>query len=236
MKKLLIFLPLLVLTIFGNAQVTKLNNSTVSIDASGNVTNGTTASGVTLDVNRGVVLNGTASVWEDGQVPALGIRLQGSTDPALTSGFAGNSDFYLYYFQGGGSTNDLCYFTLQFSHSIKANDSLMAHVHWSPTTNVNVGSDTVVWELQYSYADLNGLFPSVTKDTVKCYPGANRRWYHHINTFKPITSKTISSIIVCRLRRINSSASDTYPDNAAFLGFDIHFKKDTEGSQQERIK
>lgn len=199
------------------------------------ITAGTSPNTVQLDPVKGVVLSGYSTVWEDSQVPALSIST-GATAPSLTTGFAGNADFRLYYFQGGTSTNDQCWLSVQFSHAILSGDTLYAHIHWSPTTNVAAGSDTVVWELTYTYQDLMAQFNSGDTLTVKCAPGANKQWYHQINNFPVITSKGISSIMICRLRRLDSDASDTYAANAAFLGFDVHYKRNTEGSQLPTIK
>lgn len=183
----------------------------------------------------GLQLNGGATNWDDSSVPPLTIGT-GVTQPAITTGFAGYAALRLPYFQGGGATNDECWFTVQFPHGIQPNDTLYAHVHWSPTTNVASGQDTVVWELLYVYADLMTDFTTYDSVTMKAAGGANNQWMHRLNGWPKITGKSISSIFVGRLRRLDSDASDTYPGSAAFLGFDIHYKVNTLGSSEPTTK
>jgi hypothetical protein len=63
---------------------------------------------------------------------------------------------------------------------------------------------------------------------------------HLIASFDAITpgelQDGISSMMVCRLFRNSSAGSDTYAGKAGFLQFDIHFRKNTEGSRSEFAK
>lgn len=192
---------------------------------------------VTIDTTNAVRLYGDATAWEDTQVPALSITT-GATAPSLTPGFAGSASLQTYYFQGGGAINDQCWFSVQLPHSYKENSNIIPHVHWSPTTDVASGNDTVVWELTYTWQSFNATFAGATTITCKSAGGANAQWDHVIAPFASITgtSKGISSIMVCRLRRLDSDGSDTYGTNAAFLGFDIHYEVDSFGSNTQTTK
>lgn len=191
---------------------------------------GTTRMGnVQIDNSWGIVLRDTTTVWDDSQVPALSVPT-GSPNPTITSGFGGNANLSLPYFQGGGSTNDYTWFTVQMSHKLALNyDSLYCHVHWA-TTTADTGS--VIWQLEYTYQSINGTYTTgsiISKNSGNINPAA--QWKHQITIFPGIVNnKGISSVIVCRLTRLNNNGRDTYPNNAAFLGFDIHYPINTMGS------
>lgn len=48
--------------------------------------------------------------------------------------------------------------------------------------------------------------------------------------------KNLSSIILWRISRIGGSGSDTYPQDARLLEFDIHYQIDSLGSNEEYEK
>lgn len=219
-----------VIILTGNAGA----DTAMIIQSDGTITADTLIINGVLKTNR---IEYDSTYWDDTQVPALSIKT-GATAPAMTAGFAGNNSFELPYFQGGSSTNDQCWFTIQLSHRYKEGSDIYPHLHWAPTTNVVSGSDTVVWELIYTWATMDSLYSSGDTIITKCAPGANRQWYHELNSFAAIngTGQKVSSIIICRLRRLDADASDTYTGSAAFLGFDIHFEIDSPGSKTEIIK
>jgi len=47
------------------------------------------------------------------------------------------------------------------------------------------------------------------------------------------TGKTLSSMLICRLYRDPADAADTYPQDVAFLQFDVHYEIDSLGSETE---
>ncbi|KKK68933.1 hypothetical protein LCGC14_2939070, partial [marine sediment metagenome] len=49
------------------------------------------------------------------------------------------------------------------------------------------------------------------------------------------TGHTISSILLCRIKRV-AAGSDNYAGGIAILDFDVHYEIDTVGSRQEIIK
>lgn len=181
-------------------------------------------------------LNGNATAWEDTQVPPMNIKV-GATAPSFTSGFGGDANLSLYYFAGSVS-EDQCWFSVQMPHKWKLGSTVYPHVHWSPTTDVAAGSDTTVWELSYSWASINGTYSTGTTITCKGVGGANAQWDHKIASFAGVsgTGKGLSSVLVCRLRRLSANASDVYTAAAAFLGFDVHFEVDSFGSDTEFVK
>jgi len=174
---------------------------------------------------------GNATVWDDLRVPGLRAKTNASAPDLGAFGPSGN---LLTYRFDGAATTEQVYFTLQMPHSWKQGSTLYPHIHWAPT---DTNSGNVKWQLEYSWANIEGTFGAPT--TISVTDGADgTAWKHQIAAFSALSAagKTISSMMVCRLFRNPTDGSDTYAYDAAFLEFDIHYQIDTIGSRQEYIK
>lgn len=176
----------------------------------------------------------TGDCWDDTQVPALAFKT-GATAPGFEA-FCPSGTLLCYTFAGAG-TDDQVYFTVQLPHSYKEGTDIYPHVHWAETATTGAGTN-VVWGLEYSWANVAGTFgaPSTIYVT-NSVSGTN--WKHSLSSFPTITgtSKTVSSILVCRMfRNANTATADDYDQSAACLGFDIHYQIDTLGSKNETSK
>ena len=177
----------------------------------------------------------TGEYWDDSMVPALAI-VGGSTAPGLIS-FATNDALKIYGFDGSGTPDD-AYFTLQLPHRVKLGTTISPHVHWCRTSNPGAPERTnVVWELVYSFRHVNGAFTSGATNYCTNYI-ATTNWVHQVSDFPDITDAemNLSSIMVGRIRRPSDNTSDTYDQDAGFLGFDVHYLSDSPGSRQEYVK
>ena len=129
------------------------------------------------------------------------------------------------------------FFTIQIPHSYKSGTVLDPHIHWTPTTNA---TGVVKWNLEYSWASIGDTFTtSVTISNTATAGGTP--WVHKYIDLGSITATAnnisgVSSMLVCRLYRDPTLASDTYTADAGFLEFDIHIEMDTFGSRQEAVK
>ena len=127
------------------------------------------------------------------------------------------------------------FFTIQFPHGYKLGSDVYPHVHWTPT---DAGAGSVVWQLEYSWADIDEVFPAVTPIEI-ADAAAGVAWTHQLASFAAVTGSGatgVSSMLVCRLFRDPAHASDTYGSDAALLEFDVHFEIDTVGSRIELVK
>lgn len=183
---------------------------------------------VEIEPDGTVVLNGSATVWEDIRVPAQNTVLNPSkSEPALEQ-FVGN--VYAYAFDTSNADDESVHFIAQLPHSLKSGSSLYPHIHWSPD---NTDTGNVVWELEYAIANVDDVFSSTTVDTITV-PADGVSHAHQLDDFSPISLATtgLSAIIDCRLTRMSSTdAADTFTGNAFFLEFDFHYEMDTLGSR-----
>jgi hypothetical protein len=208
------------------------------------------ADGLYVDGNRvvtgaadcGLILEGSATVFDDLMIPGHGVRTGASApDWGNTPNFAGNANFYFYAFDGT-NTLEQVYFTVQFPHTYKVGSKVFAHVHFVPlsTNTGDTNSRTVRFILEYSWASINGTFGAGgTIELTKSFVPNTSLWKHLIadnaNGIEG-TDKDISSMMICRLYRDPTNPGDTYPQDVAFLQFDIHHEIDQMGSSQEYIK
>lgn len=193
---------------------------------------------ITLDTNKGLRLTGTATVWEDLRIDALNTN-GGISEPVLTNNFAGVSGIYQRFWQGSVA-DDQMLFNVQLAHAWKEGGGFEIHIHTFPWTTPSAG-DTCVWEFSYNWQNVNGTYGAMTTNTVKQPLNGTAQWQHKlielINLNAPAVGKTISSILVCRLRRLaNSNASDTYTGGMGVLYVDGHYEVDSMGSKDETVK
>lgn len=182
-------------------------------------------------INKGVGIDNVAEVWEDLRIAALSTRTNASAPDLITIGPSGG---LLTLGFNGDATAEQCYFAIQLPHSYKQGSDIYPHVHWCP---VNTNAGNVLWQLEYSWANINGTFEAPT--TIESLDAADgTAWKHQLASFPAITGtgKTISSMIVCRLFRNPADGDDTYGSDAALLEFDIHYQIDSLGSQEETTK
>ena len=115
------------------------------------------------------------------------------------------------------------------------------HVHWTP---VSATAGNVVWQLDYSWASVNGTFGAPATLTSDATAAGGTAWVHKLSTLKDGsgnayidgTGQTLSSMLVCRLHRDAGAGSDTLAADVAFLEFDIHYEIDGFGSNEEYVK
>jgi hypothetical protein len=125
------------------------------------------------------------------------------------------------------------------SGSWKEGSNIYPHVHWTP---VSATAGNVVWQFDYSWANINGTFGAPT--TIAFLPTAagGTAWVHKLT--RPAVAPyyisgagmTISSMLICRLHRDAGAGSDTLAANVAFLEFDLHYQSDSTGSRSELTK
>jgi hypothetical protein len=165
--------------------------------------------------------------WEDLRVPASSIK-PGSASPTWATFKDGTNTWHF----SKVSDNEV-EFSAQLPHAYKEGTDIYPHVHWSPT---DTDTGNVVWKLEYTWANFEGTFPSTT--TISVTDAADGTSHKHQIAILPTitgTSKTVSSMIICRLYR-DVSAPDDYDNSAALLEFDFHFERDSAGSDEEYVK
>jgi hypothetical protein len=127
------------------------------------------------------------------------------------------------------------YFMIQLPHSIKEGSTIKPHIHWVPKSDE--ASKKVRWGMSYSFANIDAAIP----DATVIYADAdtnNNSDTHLVGYFPdiPLPDMLISGMMIIKLFRNSSSASDTYTDEAYVLEFDIHIEHNTIGSREVLIK
>jgi hypothetical protein len=180
--------------------------------------------------------NGAATVWDDMRITPGDFDRPGGSDPA----------YYAYDVNGSGTTieltewakNDYGTFTIQIPHKYKEGSNISVHAHWTPGANgAGESGNTVGWKCIYSWANIDGTFPNpTTADLSDACDGTNHK--HQMTPAVSITgtSKTISSMLICKFTRTDTGADDTWAGSGAgnlplLLEVDFHFEIDTVGSR-----
>lgn len=178
----------------------------------------------------------SATVWDDLRILPSAFDFAGSGDPSIVTWQPGGSGatFRVWEFQ----LDDQGFFTCQIPHTYKLGTDIYCHVHWTPGTRGNEeGTNAVAWKLDYSWANINGVFgASATIDMTDACQSTD-----HAHLMSPdavidghTAAKGISSMLVCRIYR-HDVAGDTWAGTASgqlpiLLELDFHYEIDTAGS------
>ena len=194
---------------------------------------------VQIDNNGNMSFVGDATVWDDIRIIPNVFDIPGGTDPDIISYQPGGSGttFKVYGFAKG----DEGFFTIQLPHSYKEGSTLKAHVHWTPgARGVAEDGHVVQWRLDYSFAPINGNFP--TSQTISLADACDGVDHKHLMSPEVVISGvglTISSQMWGRIYRWND-ASDTWVGTLAnlpiFIEFDLHVECDSCGSKTSTSK
>lgn len=187
-------------------------------------------------------LAGAATAWDDLMIPGTSVKITGNSPPDMAGGFVGDNTLDLYVFDGN-NTLEQVFFTVQMPHNWKQGSTIYPHVHFSPTsTNTGDTNERVVrFSLEYTWANIGDTFGATNTlnlDSDPFVPNTSQ-WKHLLaknGTGIAGTGKTLSSMLVCRLFRDPSDNADTYPQDVAFLQFDVHYEIDSLGSSSEYTK
>lgn len=212
--------------------------STFVVD-SGKLKIGDSAGGnyIEIDLTLGTLrLIGDATSWDDLRVAASVVK-PGVTAPNYKS-FGPSGSLQALMFEAGH--HDEVHFEVQMPHSWKEGSNIYPHVHWTPTT---ADAGNVVWQLEYSWANINGTFGAPGNMATAATAAGGTAWVHKMtalvesgNAYISGAGKTISSMLVCRLHRNSNSGSDTLNKDVAFLEIDFHYEVDSFGSDTESVK
>jgi len=185
-------------------------------------------------------LDNAATVWNDLMVFPDATTKGGSNPPEWGTTFmrnAGGTSKGVYLWMFAPNQEEELHFTVQIPHNYKEGTDLQPHVHWTTATGIPSGSN-VVWGLEYTVISVAESFPfTQVQYATSLIPACNppvATGQHLISEFAGISGAglRISSIIVCRLFRATDHASDTFTNDVGFLGFDLHYEQDTQGSRE----
>ena len=177
--------------------------------------------------NNGMIqFDRPATVFKDISTPATSMMKAGVADPGIVT-IIGTIDGYGF---DAGSDEEL-FFSIEMPHDWKEGSTIYPHAHWSPT---DADTNDVRWGLVTSWANIDDTFPATTTSEV-LDAGSGTADDHQYVDFDSIDGslKTISSIILCRVYREGSHASDEYGVDAVLHNVGFHYEIDTIGSDLE---
>ena len=164
--------------------------------------------------------------WDDLRFPAQGINPPGLvSDPDISV-----LDGMLLF---DDASTEIIMGVAQMPHTWKEGSMVSPHIHWIPT-DANAGD--VLWRFQYELF-CNGTPPTQTYTTVDTVVATDSGAYALLNVGEiDMTGFEVSCMIAWRLSRIGGDVLDTYGSDAKLYEFDIHYLKDSLGSEREYTK
>ena len=198
---------------------------------------------------------GEAMPWEDLRIEPV-TRTTGINAPVFEMWIqdAGGTSrgVYLYSFADVVvAAEKVVFFTMQLPHTW-AQNSIYLHVHWIGTPEDVTNSPAApLWGLEYTWANIGSVYPAtqvVYTDVGVNYTESGSDatvtlFKHYISKFSAIAPSAsengVSSVLIGRLWRFSSSASDTYNqagNKCGLLYIDAHYQMNSLGSNEEYAK
>jgi hypothetical protein len=202
---------------------------------------GSTTNYTQFDTTGHQTMVGTAQPWDDIAVTPTA-RTTGTQAPTFEKWFddsAGTSrGVYLYSFDNAIVAQEKeIFFTIQFPHSLNGDD-IQFHIHWVAESTASTSK--VRWGLEYTWKEPSAVYGDTTiiyADTDVWGATGTTQNQHTITSFtglSPTTSEDgLSTILIGRVFRNSSNASDTYTGKVGLLSMDAHFQMARLGSDEE---
>ena len=198
--------------------------------------------GTFLSGLRKFIRRRNSSDWTDLRIVPGAFKFAGAADPSLQDWQPGGAGatFKAYKFK----KDDEAFASCQMPHSYQEGTDLEFHIHWTPGDRGNEENGNLVgWKVDYSVANpVTGVFgASATADLSDACNGVDDE-HNMTDTFTVSgAGLTVSHIMVLRIYRSDTGVDDTWvgaldATSPILLEFDIHFKQNSLGSDDERNK
>jgi len=219
---------------------TTLGTEKMTIDKDGNTRIGNGTDNTYIEADGSLSYEGGATRYDDLKVPVSSTTKGETKIPGwgiLRDNGSSSQGVFIQWFDAGNEEE--LYFTAQMPHQWKEGTEIYPHVHWTAATNV--GTNKVVWGLEYTWANVGVVLGNTTiitgSDPIATYAPVDA-YEHAITSLGTITGtgKTLSSMLICRIFRKAADGTDNYAADAGLLEIDFHFQIDSDGSRQEYIK
>jgi hypothetical protein len=182
-----------------------------------------------------VILNGTATTWDDLQGSVLSLEKQGS---GLSTNVAENT----VDFTTGATLNDYLYDNYQMKHKWMLGSNVHPHIHWEQT-QANHPNFLIRyrWQRQGELKTTAWTDLPMTEDAFT-YAAGTLNQISSGGAIVPPTGYGLSDILEFQIFRDNSNDSgafagaDPYTGDASIVFIDIHIEADTLGSNTEFVK
>jgi hypothetical protein len=172
--------------------------------------------------------------WDDLRTPVNALRVNTVKPPSWV--VFRNSEVLSFAAVANEVNENEVSFALQMPHGYKQGTDIIIHFHY--TINVEDRTKQAYFGLDYSWANINDVFPAYQTEHV--YTEMNAVADKHMYAAFPAidgTGKEISSMLVCRFWRDSAVHQlDTAKYNVLVFEIDAHYQSDTQGSILELTK
>jgi hypothetical protein len=163
--------------------------------------------------------------WDDVRTPASAINPAGPGTAMQVS----STDGSLYARAGN---NDSAFFEVQIPHGYAEGHDLDLHIHGYKATSA---AGTINWQLKCTWTNIGDVFSDLALEswvagTVRV-ADADTAGLHYIREWEfDGSGKTISSVMVCAIRRNSLAGADSYGADAHIVSIDAHVPMVDRGS------
>lgn len=168
-------------------------------------------------------------VWDDLSFPSQAISLDGASSPPDVE-----TDTGLFLFDA--DTIESFNILVQLPHRWEEGSNIIPHIHWRKTTEE---AGTAFWSMRYKQFGLDEI-PSNWSNiqTATDYSTIDSTKKHNIATFGEIgcVGNCISHFYLFQVGRLANHNKDTYGADALVYSFDVHYKSNSLGSEDEIFK
>lgn len=179
---------------------------------------------LTITNNGTLLLSGCATTWDDFRVPLTQTKQGATAKPDFDYTNVG-------YLFPQNDPDEILYIIAQMPHTWKEGSDIGPHVHWRQTANQNA-----VFKISYAWTN-NGSPISAFSTYVMDQPefSFSSGSLMQLSAGSALISgvgKTLSSMLMIKLYR----EDNVYTGDALVYDFDIHYEKDSLGSNEEYNK
>jgi len=214
------------MTIIGDALQNPLNTPD-------GIKSGDSTNNVELNKTQGVRQNGDTATWDD-------LRFPPSASKKIPGKEAKDQIFkstVVLKFQD--NVDQGITFVVQLPHDYKLGSDLRPHMHMTlPVAGSGSGVENIKFDMTYCIANLSDAFPAESTLTITADMQnelANLHGYVPLGTISGSTIDDVSTMILCSLTR-DVSVANNFTEDVYLLEVDIHYQKDSLGSEQELSK
>lgn len=178
-----------------------------------------------------------AEVWDDFRFSGLSAKTPAANAPnwaQVSDDGAGSVGVFAYHFDDG----EYFFITAQLPHSWKEGSTIYPHIHFMTTSDVDP-SDNFGIGLECTWTEIDSDIGTTVNQERDVPTGVNSNGKHQLSNIPAGgisgVGHTISSVLLFRLYR-KAAAVDNYAGQVVITDIDIHFEKDTLGSQTATAK
>ena len=197
------------------------------------IKSGDATNNVDTNKTQGIRQNGTTTTWDDLRFPSSNVKAIPGKE-AKDQAYKGS---IIMKFEDGADQGIA--FVVQLPHDYKFGSDLRPHMHMTlPVAGSSAGVENIKFDMTYSIANLADAFPAESTLTITSdvqNTAADLHGLVPLGTIDGSAIDDISTMILCSLTR-DVSVADNFTEDIYLLEIDIHYQRDSLGSDEEYTK